>query len=54
MPMNKSLYSIDWHEIVLAIKEVVDWQCQQCGIQSHRPGGPFDTPRRTLMSRPTQ
>ncbi len=48
MPMNKSLYPIDWHEIALAIKEAVDWQCQQCGMQCRRPGEPFDTHRRTL------
>src|SRR5687768_857231 len=48
MPMNKALYPIDWHEIALAIKEAVDWQCQQCEVQCRRPGEPFDSHRRTL------
>ena len=38
MPVNLSLYSDDWKEIALKVKEASQWQCQCCGKKCYRPG----------------
>lgn len=48
MPIKKENYPDDWKQIAKAIKEAVDWECQECGQQCRKPGEPYDTMRRTL------
>lgn len=38
MPMDRSLYPDDWEEKALAIKERVNWHCEECGRPCRRPG----------------
>lgn len=37
MPMNRKLYPPDWEAIALQIKEVANWQCQECGKPCRKP-----------------
>lgn len=48
MPVDWSLYPVDWADIATAVKEAAGWQCQVCGKQCRKPGEPFDTHVRTL------
>lgn len=33
MPMQKSLYPLDWPQIALRLKEAANWTCQICGAR---------------------
>lgn len=38
MPMDRSLYPADWDEIARAIKDEVNWHCEDCGRPCRMPG----------------
>ena len=38
MPMNRSLYPANWHEIATKIKRKAGWKCQKCHRPCRRPG----------------
>ena len=38
MPIDSRLYSKDWKEISLSVKEAAGWQCQCCGKRCYKPG----------------
>jgi len=38
MPMLKSRYPANWHEIALQIKEKANWKCEECGRECRKAG----------------
>jgi hypothetical protein len=38
MPMDRSLYPVNWNTLASAIKTEVGWTCEDCGRPCRRPG----------------
>ena len=38
MPIDISLYPLNWKTITLEVKEAANWKCQCCGKSCYKPG----------------
>lgn len=52
MPIQVHRYPVNWPAVARAIKEIVGWECQECGRECRRPGDEYDaTDRRGEFAR---
>lgn len=38
MPMDRSLYPLNWDEIARSVKDEANWVCQECRRECRKPG----------------